>query len=190
MTQAYPLTWPETMQRHKVREKGLFKTSLAGALKNVQTSLNMFGRDSGKALSNVVISSNVTLGESRPSDPGVAIWFVWDGMQVCIPVDRYMTVEGNLQAIHHIIEARRVELRHGTLALVRATFTGFMALPSPVGGHWSEVLGVGRSASAAEINAAYRDKARTAHSDTGGSDAAMSRLNVARDQALNERGAL
>ena len=31
-------------------------------------------------------------------------------------------------AIHHIIEARRVELRHGTLALVRATFAGFLAL--------------------------------------------------------------
>ena len=52
---------------------------------------------------------------------------------MCIPVDRYNSVEANLQAIHHIIEARRVELRHGTLALVRASFTGFKALPAPAG---------------------------------------------------------
>jgi hypothetical protein len=60
---------------------------------------------------------------TSPADPGVAVWFTWDGMQVCIAVDRYQKVASNLQAIHHIIEARRVELRHGTLALVRASFT-------------------------------------------------------------------
>src|SRR5512146_2624661 len=128
MVNAYPLTWPPQFPRAKAREKGAFKTSLAGALGNVQDSLRRFAADSGKKLDQLVISSNVTLGVQRPDDPGVAVWFVWDGMQVCIAVDRYATVEGNLQAIHHIIEARRVELRHGTLALVRATFTGFLSL--------------------------------------------------------------
>jgi hypothetical protein len=32
-------------------------------------------------------------------------------MGICIAVDRYLTVEGNLQAIHHIIEARRTYAR-------------------------------------------------------------------------------
>lgn len=53
--------------------------------------------------------------------------------------------------------------------------------------HWSVVLGVMPDATAAEIKAAYRTRAKS-HSDTGGSDTAMSRLNVARDQALKERG--
>lgn len=196
MTQAYPLTWPDTMPRHKAREKGLFKTALPGALKNVQTSLTAFGRDSGKALSNLVISSNVTLGVTRPDDPGVAIWFVWDGLQVCIPVDRYSTVEANLQAIHHIIEARRVELRHGTLALVRATFTGFVALPSPESSRkrdWRDVLDLNADersrVSKAIIEGRFRKLAVERHPDRhGGSHEAMSELNRARDEALKEIG--
>jgi hypothetical protein len=186
----YPLQWPETMPRYsRPREAGQFRTTLAGAINNVKDSLKRFAADSGKPLASVVISSNVTLGADKPSDPGVAVWFVWDGMTVCIPVDRYAKVEANLQAIHHIIEARRTELRHGTLALVRATFTGFQALPAPAGSHWSDVLGVTRTSTVEQINAAYRSKARTAHSDAGGDDQGMSKLNVARDQALKERSA-
>jgi hypothetical protein len=187
MTTAYPLSWPPGFPRKSVRETGQFKTSLAGALKNAQDSLRLFGRDSGKPVKDVVLSSNVTLGIQRPADPGVAVWFKWDGIQICIPVDRYSTPEANLQAIHHVLEARRTELRHGTLALVRASFQGLRALPAPNSKHWSAVLGVDASASTEEIQAAYRDLARKLHPDQGGSEAAMSELNRARDEALKER---
>lgn len=181
---AYPLTWPQQFPRAKTREAGRFKTSITSALKNVQDSLRLFASDSGKKLENLVISSNVTLGAQRPADPGVAVWFTWDGLGICIAVDRYTSVESNLQAIHHIIEARRVELRHGTLALVRATFTGFKALPAPAEKQWFDVLGVTPQASRDEINAAYRKLASTAHPDKGGTAAAMAALNQARDEGL------
>jgi hypothetical protein len=185
---AFPLTWPQHFPRAKYRERGAFKTALPAAIKNVHTSLRMFASDSGKKLDQLVISSNVSLGHDAPSDPGVAVWFVWDGLQVCIPVDRYQTVASNLQAIHHILEARRVELRHGTLALVRATFQGFLALPSPMAARdWSEVLGVPRTASRDDIRAAYRRLASVRHPDKGGSDAAMAELNAAQEKALQER---
>lgn len=191
MTTAFPLSWPDNIPRAKAREKGQFRTSLAGALKNVETSISLFGRDSGKPVSGIVLSSNVTLGQSRPADPGVAAWFVWDGLHVCIPVDRYQTVEANLQAIHLIIEARRVELRHGTLALVRATFTGFLALP-PQGDRkrpWRVVFGWdgkgGKSKD--DIEARYRELCKTRHPDTQlGSHEAMAELNRAREEALRE----
>jgi len=188
MISAFPLTWPETMPRQRIREAGKFRTSLSAALKNVEASLRAFGRDSGKMISGIVLSSNVTLGVTRPNDPGVAAWFVWDGLQVCIPVDRYSSVEANLQAIHHIIEARRVELRHGTLALVRATFTGFAALPAPNARRaWREVLQFNEGpVSRAQVDAAYRQAAKKAHPDAGGSEAAMAELNDARAQALSE----
>ena len=125
---AFPLTWPSQFPRTRIREKGQFRSTLSSALKNVRHSLELFARDSEKELQDLIISSNVTLGV-KPDDTGVAVWFTWDGMQVCIPVDRYSSVESNLQAIHHIIESRRVELRHGTLALIRATFHGFKSLP-------------------------------------------------------------
>lgn len=181
---AYPLTWPGQFPRTKLPEKGAFKTALPSALKNVQNSLNLFAKDSGKKLGDLIISSNVTLGNQRPADSGVAVWFVWDGMQVCIAVDRYQAVEANLQAIHHILEARRVELRHGTLALVRATFTGFRALPAPAGKSWWEVLGVSRDADADTIRSAYRSLSSAAHPDKGGSADRMAEINRARDEAL------
>ena len=186
MTAAYPLTWPENFPRSTRREAGQFKTSLAKALANVEGSLRLFGRDSGKPVSNVVLSSNVTLGTNKPADPGVAAWFHWDGMQVCIPVDRYATVEANLQAIHHILEARRTELRHGTLALVRATFQGFRALPAPAGRSCWEVLGLNPGAKREHIEASYRLLAKQRHPDAGGSADAMAELNAARDAALKE----
>ncbi|SCM79806.1 Heat shock protein DnaJ domain-containing protein [uncultured Pleomorphomonas sp.] len=190
MTTAYPLSWPEGFPRSQRRETGNFRTTLAVALKNVQDSLRLFGRDSGKSVQDVILSSNVTLGVGSPSDPGVAAWFMWDGEQRCIPVDRYSTPAANLQAIHHVLEARRVELRHGTLALVRATFRGFTAaLPAPGRKPWHQVLGVRPSATKVEVDGAYKRLARERHPDVaGGSDALMAELNAARDLAYKENG--
>lgn len=185
---AYPLAWPATFPRTKTRDSGRFKTTLAAAIRNVNDSLRLFSSDSGKKLENLVISSNVTLGVNRPDDTGVAIYFVWDGLQVCIPVDRYNSVEGNLQAIHHIIEARRVELRHGTLALVRASFTGFLALPSPNSNNtWQEVLGVLNSETSIDVvRSAYKALASKHHPDKGGSADKMAEINAAWVQAQKE----
>lgn len=189
MTASYPLTWPVNIPRQRTREKGAFRTTLPGALANVKKSLAAFGRDSGKTMGDIVISSNVTLGENSPADPGVAIWFVWDGMQVCIPVDRYLTVAANLQAIYLIIEARRTELRHGTLALVRATFTGFIALPpmksaNPGPRPWRVVMGFEGTWSPpqADIDKRYRELAK----ERGQDEAALKELNIARDEAKRE----
>ena len=166
---AFPLTWPASFPRRvQPRENGSFKTSISKALNNVQDSLRRFGSDSGKKVEWVVISSNVTLGVQNPPDPGVAVWFTWDGLGVCIAVDRYSRVESNLQAIHHIIEARRTELRHGTLALVRATFSGFKSLPAPASSEWWKVLGVAKDATMPVVEAAYRKLRSEHHPDKGG----------------------
>lgn len=189
MIAAYPLTWPDFIPRSARRERGQFKTSLTSALDNVQTSLRRFGADSGKPLKDIILSSNCTLGVSKPADPGVAAWFTWDGDQVCIPVDRYDSAEANLQAIHHILEARRVELRHGTLALVKASFRGFRALPAPAGSqHWRDVLGVGPDVrDLARAKTMYRALAARAHPDRpGGSHETMAALNAALAQAEAE----
>lgn len=190
MTSAYPLTWPDHIARSKTRDSGRFSASLVAAIKNVEDSLRLFGENSGKKLSKIVISSNYSLTERRPADPGVAVWFTWDEMQVCIPVDRYSLIEANLQAIHHIIEARRVELRHGTLALVRATFRGFVALPPPSTRKrsWREVLGYSPTAvlDPATIKSFYKTAAKKAHPDQGGSHDAMAEVNRAHDEAMKE----
>lgn len=185
--QAYPLAWPPGFPRTRERERSKFKTTLASALANVRRSLELFGKDSRKPIVSLVISSNYSLGDERPDDPGVAVYFQWEGLHVCIPVDRYTTLADNLQAIHHIIEARRVELRHGSLQLIRATFTGFTALPPPNAAYsWRMILDLGREATLADAERQYRDKARKAHPDNGGSHGDMARLNQAISEARRE----
>lgn len=181
----YPLTWPDTIpRRNGARETGQFKTALSGAMKNVQDSLRRFGNLSGKPVQDVVISSNVTLGVNRPADPGVAVWFTWEGQQVCIPVDRYSSVEANVQAIHHVLEARCTELRHGTLALVRATMKGFVALPAPQ--DWRKVLRLppDQRINLDMLNEAFRAASREANGD----EAKQRDINLARDAAKRELG--
>lgn len=190
---AYPLAWPGGFPRSQRAKSAQFRTSLPAAIKNVQDSLRLFASDSGKPMSDVVISSNVTLGVSAPRDPGVAVYFSWDGLSVCIPVDCYPKLEHNLQAIHHIIEARRTELRHGTLNLVRASLQGFAALPAPGAARgWRVVLGLTQESDPApsreRIAAAHKALARIRHPDAGGSDEQMAELNAAKDAALKELG--
>lgn len=185
---SYPLAWPAGFPRAARRGEGAFKTTLAGALSNVENSLRLFGSDSGKKIENMVISSNVTLGQQRPADPGVAVWFMWDGIQVCIPVDRYAKVEHNLQAIHHVIEARRTELRHGGLAIVKAAFSGFKALPSPdnLVQPWRRVLGLGEKVTMADAETAYRRLRSQHHPDKGGDATLFHAVQTAYDQAKAE----
>lgn len=189
MTQAYPLHWPENWTRSARKEQSRFKSTISAALSNVQSAIRKFGDDSGKKVENIVISSNVTLGQQRPPDPGVAVYFSWDGISTCIAVDRYEKVEDNLQAIYHCIEAERTKLRHGGLNLVRAAFRGYAALPPPDSRHhWSKVLGVQSISSIEEIRAAYLEKSKESHPDNGGSNEKMAEINAAYASAKKERG--
>ena len=146
----YPLAWPDGWTRTANPAKSQFKKTLAGALANVEKSLELFAKDSKEKIGDVVISSNVTLGKFNPDDAGVAIYFEWSGIETCIAVDLYQKVEENLQAIHHCIEAERTKLRHGGIELVKAAFRGYVALPPGAGKTgkkpWHTVLGVKPSA--------------------------------------------
>lgn len=189
----YPLAWPEGLPRTAPAKRvaSKFNTTLPAAVENVRKSLEAFGRDSGRAVSEIVATSNVGgIGLSKtPDDPGVAVWFMWDGALRCVAVDRYPKTQDNLQAIHHVLEARRTEVRHGGLVIARTAFAGFKSLPAPeTPKHWSEVLGVTVHARTEDIRVAYRSAAIKAHPDSGGSVAAMQRINRAFEEAKKERG--
>lgn len=181
----YPLVWPDGLPRTERKATSQFRTSLSAAVNNVKKSLAAFGSDTGKAVGEVSVTSNVGgIAFDAPKDTGVAIWFEWEGAQRCIAVDRYPKVEDNLQAIHHILEARRTEMRHGGLHIVRQTFKGFVALPAPEGAKpWREVLELTGPVTVKDIDRAYREKAALAHPDKGGTPAAMQELNRARSEA-------
>lgn len=178
----YPLKWPDHFPRSTRRDPSRFNVSLVSALANVQLSLSRFSRDSHKHIENIIISSNMKTHDDYPRDSGVAIWFEWDGLGVCIPIDRYHFVAHNLQAIHHIIESKRCELRHGTLALVRASFKGFL-LAAPTSPPWWQVLEVSERASIEDIRAAWRRKVAIHHPDRAGENDMILQINAAWQQA-------
>ena len=198
MTTAYPLHWPQGTPRTAARKGSQFKTSIYGAVKNVQDELRRFGKDSGISCEAVVISSNVTLGDQRPGDPGVAVYFRWDNIDCCVPVDRYTKVEDNLQAIAKVIEAERTKLRHGGLNIVRTGMRGYAALPPPKGPDgklappWWETLGIPQSAgkvtTLAEAEAAYKKLVKEHHPDKGGDAAKFNAITDAIAQARAELG--
>lgn len=187
MTQSFPLSWPQGWVRTSSPSGSQFRTTLQGALTNVQDSLRRFAQDSGKKLEGVTISSNYSLTDQRPKDAGVAVYFTWDGLPTCIAVDRYSKIEENLQAIHHCIEAERTKLRHGGINLVRAAFRGYAALPPPGQKRaWQDVLGLASRPiiTADDIETAYKAAAKKMHPDHGGSNEAMAALNAAKAEGL------
>ena len=187
----YPLKWPTHWPRTKNPGKSQFKTSLSKALENVHEELRRFGDNAGKRVSSIVISSNVTLGKQNPQDPGVAVYFEWDGISTCIAVDRYDKVQDNLQAIAHCVEAERTKIRHGGLHLVRATFQGYAALPPPsTSAAWWLVLNCHKDNRIEDIEGQYKMLAKKYHPDApGGSSEKMAEINAAIKQARKEKGA-
>lgn len=180
MTVSYPLHWPEDMPRTRNPMASRFKTSVSGAVKNVTDELRRFGADSKLPVTDVIVSSNVTLVDQHPKDGGIAVYFRWDNRDNCIAIDRYSRPEENLQAVALIMDAERTKLRHGGLNIVRASFRGFTALPPPKDGKpalskpWWIVLGF--SNGMIELEAAensYRKLVKEYHPDRAGGDAVL-----------------
>lgn len=177
---------------HKLKDTGKSwkeraKITMAQARTMLQAELDRLGaRD-------IVLSTNVELNlngdprgdRARPADVGVACYFKLKGRDTVLACDKWLRVEDNIVAIAKHIDALRGQERWG-VGTIEQAFTGYQALPAPE--QWWQVLGLAESASLADIDAAYRAKARAAHPDSGGSDAAMARLNAARDQGRKARG--
>lgn len=122
----YPLAWPAALPRHEGDRRTVGTlASLNRSMADLQDSLQLFASETGLPIARVIVSSNVTLGDPRPEDPGVAVYFDWDGCPRCVAVDEFTTVESNLRAVYSFIERCRLDLRNGGLPIVRAVLHGF-----------------------------------------------------------------
>lgn len=205
----YPLAWPAHRPRtpsHR-RKSGRFTkdgrgVNAADAMMRVEAELDRLG---GRY---PLLSSNVELrvdgrprsDRSAPSDPGVCLYFDLRSKPFALACDTYDTVAQNIAALAAHLEATRAIERHG-VASAAESLQAFSALPppsvavTPASRAWWLVLGMASDPRAAglpaaalkgAIDAAYREAARKAHPDNGGSTAIMAALNAARDQALKE----
>jgi len=199
---SYPLSWPRSKPRTPANERKFapfgrrtadresnysrkHDLTIAEAYERLERELVLLDKTLDHHLSAVVISTNVELrvdGRPRsdrraPDDPGAAVYFRVGDRPVVLACDKYRTVAGNLAAIAAHIDGMRATERHG-VGTLHELFTGFMALPGATSvNDWRKALGEPRSL--AEAESAYRERARTAHPDTGGSTAKMAELNAA-----------
>jgi len=195
---AYPLHWPAGWRRTPAaeRQRGTFDGTMDRIRRELLAEIDRIALGPvarTRTMSDyVVISTNMPLrrdGAPRadvraPDDPGVAVYFKRKGQPVCFACDKYDAVWKNLRGIQKTIEAMRGIERWGSSQLLERAFTGFAALPEATGPDCWETLGVTSAANEAEIMAAFRAKAKTAHPDAGGSHDAFAALSQAKDIAL------
>jgi hypothetical protein len=199
---AHPVNWPVGRPRTPPHERkpALFNSGgksllFDQAVSRLQRQTQAVTKQGQKwRMKELTLSTNYELrvdGRPRrdrgvPTDPGVAFFFELDGKPHLLACDRWDSVAGNIAAIAAHLEALRGQERWGVATLHEA-FAGHVALPAPE--QWWQVLGLTAAAPVDLIQRRYRELARRAHPDTGGSEAAMARLNAARDEGLKARGA-
>lgn len=183
--EAYPLHWPVGWPRTRSPQQSRFDVSSFAVVRD-----NLFREIKLLGGTHIVLSTNVPLRQDgipyanmrQPNDRGVAVYFLRRGKQMVFACDRWQKIEDNMRAIEKTIEAVRGIDRWGASEMLERSLQAFEALPAPKSCWY--ILGVLPGASRADVETAYRSKARVAHPGAGGSTAAMAELNRARDEAL------
>lgn len=196
--QRFPLEWPIGWKRTDPAKRidAAFRTkhtvdqrlSVILATGRLENECDRLGADSP------VLSTNVSLrldgrprSDENPRDPGAAIYFRFKGRATVLAADRYLRVADNIAAIAGHIEAlRRVE-RYG-VGTIEQALAGYKALPADSAADWRTVFGFPKTERPPMefVERRFRELARTAHPDAGGTDEGMAHLNRARDFALDE----
>lgn len=202
---AFPLQWPEGWKRtlaHE-RQEARYKISDDKAIRNLIAEL----RRMGAPPSTIVLSTNIVLRSDglpysrQPGhaimDPGAAVyWSTTRFKDRVIACDKWRNVYHNIHALGLAIGAMRALERAGASQVMERAFEAFGALPAaaqaPVTRPWWEVLGLEQQVALVVplpmLEAQYRELARKAHPDQGGSVAAMTELNRAIESAREHHG--
>lgn len=192
--QNYPLHWPHGWPRTKSHavKRSRFGTysrpvQMGAALDFLIEELKRLGAQ------HEVVSTNVRprldgrpyAGQAAPQDAGVAVYFTLKQRRVVLACDRWQKVEENVWAVAKHIEALRGQERWGVGSIEQA-FAGYTALPQKSQASVWDALGIAspETATEASVMAAWREAAKRAHPDIGGSHEAMTSLNTAKDIAL------
>jgi hypothetical protein len=144
-----------------------------------------------------ILSTNVELridglpyaNRAAPTDPGAAVYFQFKSKPVTLACDKWNRVEDNIWAIARHIAALRQQQRDG-VGTIEQAFRGYMQIPERTSGSaWWNVLGIAVNATAEQVTAAYRHKAKHLHPDTNGgvdTNGAMAELNLAYAEAQKQ----
>lgn len=184
MKDSFPLQWPMGWERtpSSRRIKGSFTTK-----KELKTVFNLIAKEIMAFCKDPhpVLTSNMSGIKQTADDPAVAVYFKYEGRQVCIPCDQYDSIKANMRGIQLTIESLRGIQRWGCKVVMERTVHAYV-VPMLTGGGWRETLQLPGNASLAEAERAYKKLALKNHPDQGGDSQKMAAINDAFNQARKE----
>lgn len=149
---------------------------------------------------NLIVSTNIPIRQDgllysdwmkrKIDDPGVAIYFKYNGKEISMCCDQYLSVWENIYALGKGVEALRGMERWGVSEFLDRAFTGFKELPystEAVAIGWWKILEVSHDASKEQVIDAYRTLSKKYHPDnqkTGNSEKFI-QVKAAYDQAMS-----
>lgn len=191
MSEKFPLDWPVGYKRTLSRKNSKFVQNNPD---KVQTAL--YRQLELMKAKKVIISSNIPPRKDgrmyteyllkKIEDPGIAVYFNYNGEDVVMCCDTFHYPIDNLYALTQAIGAIRSMERWGVSEFIKRAFTGFKALPAELSFNWWETLGISKDASLEEIKAAYRNLTKVHHPDAGGSADMFNRISKAYQQAISK----
>lgn len=184
----YPLYWPDDQPRTKYPHDSRFSTTFAKARDWLIAEVDRLGA------CNLILSTNIPLRQDglpyanakEPDDSGIAVYFTYNGDDMCFACDTYYRVWENTQAIAKTIEALRGIERWGASDMMERAFRGFQSLPDQSSQHWRDILDCHGVMIFEDVRLRYKILAQEHHPDKGGDPEQFKRINKALEQAREE----
>jgi hypothetical protein len=188
-----PLRWPSgAPQTAKPVSSRFAEHSLYDSSSELEAELRRFN------VTDAVISADVALKRNgmpyanppKGCELGAAVYFTRGGEEQALAIDRYDYLPDNVWALARTIAALRQIERDGGPEILSQALGAFKSLPGPdVAARpylwWAEALGLDPCGYTVEgVESAFREKAKTAHPDHGGTGGAFQRLVDAKAAAL------
>jgi len=190
MSLDWPAGWERTPPAQRERNRS-FEASLASTTDDLATEMDRMDVDSWRAsIGNQHTKSNgLPLHNANPDDPGFVLRWTDDGEQFAVACDDYSRLRDNLRTVYLWVHETRMRSQRP----VKTGDTEFAAARLPSGDEEEtvvataaphEVLEVAPDASDAVVEAAYRQKIKSAHPDQGGDAASVARVKNAKKAML------
>jgi len=192
----WPAGWERTPPAERERTTK-FGASLASSCSAIETEMSRMDVDDFRASTAsggaYVRKSGLPKHNANPDDPGFVLKWTDDGDQFAVACDHYADLRDNVRSVYLWINETRLRSQRP----VRTGDAEFAAARLPSGEEETpvvttkaphEVLEVAPDASDEVVEAAYRQKIKTAHPDQGGDAASVERVQNAKEAMLGGEG--
>jgi len=189
MSLDWPAGWDRTSPEQRERNRS-FEASIASTTDALATEMDRMDVDHwrGSIANQHTKSNGLPLHNANPDDPGFVLRWTDDGEEFAVACDEYSRLRDNLRSVYLWVHETRMRAQRP----VRTGDAEFAAARLPSGDDETvvatapphEVLEVAPGASAAVVEAAYRQKMKTAHPDQGGDAAEFDRVKKAKEAMI------